>query len=310
MEDSSFDLSQTFTFRGQHIRYGTMGSGDPLVLLHGTPFSSLVWRRIAPLLAMHRRVYYFDLLGYGRSEKQPGQDVSLGVQNQLFAALLEEWGLERPDVVAHDFGGTTALRTHLLNGRDYRTLTLIDPVALSPHGSALVQTVRRHPDAFTELPGYIHEAILRAYIAGAAHRPLREAEMAHYLEPWLGEVGQPAFYRQIAQMSDRHTDEIQDRYDQIRCPVTIVWGEHDTWVPIEQGRRLAQRIPDADFYIVPETGHLLAEDSPETVIAIVLEAIDQRGAQALALTSGSRVASSTPTNPSTARKPRATPTPI
>ncbi|MEB3369709.1 alpha/beta fold hydrolase [Saccharopolyspora mangrovi] len=274
-DTTGWDLPGAFDFRDQEVRYGAMGTGEPLVLLHGTPFSSVVWRRIAPLLATRRRVHYFDLLGYGRSHKQHGQDVSLGVQNQLFTALLDHWGLDRPDVVAHDFGGTTALRTHLLDGRDYRTLTLIDPVALSPHGSALVQTARQHSDAFVELPGYIHEAIVRAYIAGAVHRTLSEHEMNRYVQPWLGEVGQSAFYRQIAQMDDRHTDEIQDRYAEIRCPVTILWGEHDAWIPIEKGRHLADRIPHATFHTVPEASHLLPEDSPETVVAAVLDFIDQ-----------------------------------
>lgn len=199
-------VPERFAFRGQIVRWGVMGAGDPVVLLHGTPFSSMVCRRIAPHLAQHRRVDWFDLLGYGRSEMGEGQDVSLGLQNQVFGALLDHWGLERPDVVAHDFGGATALRAHLLDGRDYRTLTLVDPVALSPHGSAFVRAARRHADAYAELPSYVHEAVLRAYIAGAVHRTLAEPEMQAYVEPWLGEVGQPAFYRQIAQMSDQYTD--------------------------------------------------------------------------------------------------------
>jgi pimeloyl-ACP methyl ester carboxylesterase len=268
---STWDLPEVFDFHGQEVRYGSMGAGEPLVLLHGTPFSSVVWRRIAPRLATRRRVFYFDLLGYGRSHKRHDQDVSLRVQNQLFTALLDHWGLDRPDVVAHDFGGTTALRTHLLDGRDYRTLTLIDPVALSPHGSALVQTARRHQEAFLELPAYIHQAILRAYIAGAVHRTLSEQEMARYLEPWLGEVGQAAFYRQIAQMDDCFTDEVQNRYAEIRCPVTILWGEHDKWIPLDTGRDLAGRIPGATFQVVPEASHLLPEDSPETVVATVID---------------------------------------
>lgn len=71
-------LPETFDFGGHAVRYGIVGDGEPLVLLHGTPFSSLVWRRIAPWLARHRRVHYFDLLGYGRSDKPDG-DVSLGI---------------------------------------------------------------------------------------------------------------------------------------------------------------------------------------------------------------------------------------
>jgi pimeloyl-ACP methyl ester carboxylesterase len=269
--DGSWHLDDTFDFRGQQVRYGMLGEGEPLVLLHGTPFSSVVWRRIAPYLMRHHRVYYFDLLGYGRSDKEPGQDVSLAVQNQVFTALLDHWGLDLPHVVGHDFGGATALRTHLLDGRDYRSLTLIDPVALSPHGSALVQTARRHEGALSELPGYIHEAILRAYIAGAVHRRLSEREMDRYVEPWLGDQGQAAFYRQIAQMDDRHTDEIQHRYDDVRCPVTILWGEQDTWIPVARGRTLASRIRGAGFHVVPEASHLVPEDAPEAVVSTVLD---------------------------------------
>jgi pimeloyl-ACP methyl ester carboxylesterase len=216
-------------------------------------------------------VHYFDLLGYGRSEKRPGQDVSLGIQNRVFAALLDHWRLDAPDVVAHDFGGSTALRTHLLDGRDYRSLTLIDPVALGPWGSPFVQVARHHGDAFTALPAYIHEALLRAYVGNAVHRELTDDELRLYLEPWLGETGQPAFYRQLAQMSDRFTDEVEHRYGEIRCPVSILWGAEDTWIPVDRGEALAARIPGAAFRVVPEASHLVQEDAPEAIVATVLD---------------------------------------
>ena len=135
---TDWPLPQTYRFNGRSVRYAVRGDGPPLVFVHGTPFSSYVWHRIAPHFITTHRVHYFDLLGYGLSEKIEG-DVSLGVQNELLAHLLDHWGLERPDLVAHDFGGATALRAHLLNGKDYRSLTLIDPVALTPWGSPFVQ---------------------------------------------------------------------------------------------------------------------------------------------------------------------------
>jgi pimeloyl-ACP methyl ester carboxylesterase len=266
---SGWDLSNIFSFEGQQIRYGILGDGEPLVLLHGTPFSSVVWRKIAPYLARHRRVFYFDLLGYGKSEKRSGQDVSLGIQNLLFTALLDHWQIDLPDVVAHDFGGTTALRAHLLNNCNYRSLTLIDPVAIGPSGSELVQAAKDHEQTFTNLPAYIHEAILRAYIGGAVFNPLSDQEMQLYLEPWLGAEGQAAFYRQIAQMSDRYTDEIESQYSDVRCPVTILWGEQDSWIPLEKGKQLAQRIPKSELHVISESRHLVQEDTPEAIIAIV-----------------------------------------
>jgi pimeloyl-ACP methyl ester carboxylesterase len=268
-----WSLPETFTFEGQAVRYGALGSdtAPPVVLLHGTPFSSLVWRRIARCLTDHRRVLYFDLLGYGRSEMRAGQDVSLAVQSRLFAALLEHWRLARPDVVAHDFGGCTALRAHLLHGCDYRSLTLIDPVALAPWGSPFVRHVREHEAAFTGLPSHIHAAILPAYIAGAVHRPLAAADMQLYVDPWLGASGQAAFYRQIAQMDQRYTDEIEPRYAEMRCPVQILWGEEDRWIPVERGRELAARIGAATLRCVPQAGHLVQEDAPEAVVAALLK---------------------------------------
>lgn len=267
---AAWEVPLTFHFEGQQVRYGIAGRGAPLVLIHGTPFSSVVWRRIAPYLTEHRQVFYFDLLGYGRSEMSPGQDVSLGVQGRLLKALLDHWAIAKPDVVAHDFGGCTALRACLLGGCEYRSLTLIDPVALAPWGSPFVQHVRHHEAAFAGLPPYIHAAMLSAYIGGAVFRPLREEDMQRYMDPWLGEQGQAAFYRQIAQMEQRYTDEIESRYDELRCPVMILWGEEDRWIPIERGHELASRIPTARLRPVPAAGHLVQEDAPEAIVAALL----------------------------------------
>ena len=103
-------LPHRLDHRGDAVAWGRLGSGPPLVLIHGTPFSSQVWRRIVPWLAHRWTVHWFDLLGYGQSDERAGQDVSLGAQNGLLAALFDEWGLGRPTVLAHDIGGATALR--------------------------------------------------------------------------------------------------------------------------------------------------------------------------------------------------------
>ena len=184
-------LTSSFDFKGRPVAFDTFGSGEPVVLIHGTPFSSYVWRSIARELARDHKVYVFDLLGYGQSDKADGQDVSLGVQNGLFAALLRHWRLDRPKVIAHDFGAATALRAHLLDGCEYEKLLLFDAVAVRPWGSPFVQHVRNHEAAFAGLPDYLQRAILKAYIRGAVHRPISDAELEPYVAPWLGPVGQP-----------------------------------------------------------------------------------------------------------------------
>jgi pimeloyl-ACP methyl ester carboxylesterase len=267
---ANWHLTENFSFEDQSVAFGIQGSGEPIVLIHGTPFSSYVWRSIARQLAADRRVFVYDLLGYGQSEKRAGQDVSLGVQNRLLAALLSFCGLERPKVIAHDFGGATALRAHLLDGCDYDRLLLLDPVALRPWGSPFVRHVRYHEAAFAGMPEAMHRAVLQEYLRGAIHRPLADTEIEPYLAPWLGPVGQPAFYRQIAQMDERFTDEVEGRYGEVRCPVRLLWGTTDRWIPLERGRALAERIPGCQLVEVPDCGHLMQEDAPEAIVAAAL----------------------------------------
>lgn len=268
------ELPNTSVIGGNAVRWGKIGAGPPLVAVHGTPFSSQVWRRIVPHLADRRTVYFFDLVGYGLSEMREGQDVSLAVQNRVLATLLAEWAIDRPDILAHDFGGATALRAYYLDAVRYRSLTIFDAVALAPWGSPFVQHVRRHEDAFAGMPEYMHRALLRAYLQTAAHKPLSEEALDVYSAPWTGSVGQAAFYRQIAQMDQRFTDEIEGLYGQMDCPVTVLWGREDAWIPCEKGAILAALLSDRPCVEIAGAGHLLQEDSPEAIVAAVLKTLD------------------------------------
>lgn len=265
------ELPNTSTIEGNAVRWGKIGSGPPLVAVHGTPFSSQVWRKIIPHLASDRTIFYFDMVGYGQSEMREGQDVSLGVQNKVLASLCNEWNIDRPEILAHYFGGATVLRAYFLNGLRYSALTIFDAVALAPWGSPLVRHVRQHETAFAEMPAYMHRALLHAYLQTAAHNPLSEEALNRYGAPWIGPVGQPAFYRQIAQMDQRFTDEAETHYARMDCPVRVLWGKNDEWIPYEKGRHLAALISAEDCILLPETGHLVQEDCPEAIVAAVMK---------------------------------------
>jgi pimeloyl-ACP methyl ester carboxylesterase len=91
------------------VRWARLGKGgNPVVLVHGTPYSSFLWRDVAPALALSRSVYVLDHLGYGQSDKHEGQDLTLAAQARRFAQLLEHWGLDEPSVVANDIGGRSS----------------------------------------------------------------------------------------------------------------------------------------------------------------------------------------------------------
>lgn len=275
MTADDWELDRTYRSASGEVRWAALGAPDapPIVLLHGTPFSSYVWRAFARALADRWRVYVWDMPGYGASGKYEGQDVSLAAQGRVFSELLDHWELTgggaEPAVVAHDFGGCVALRAHLLHGARYRRLALVDPVALPPFGSAGYRLFGSHPEVFTRLPPALHRALVREYVGSASGPGLHPAVWDRLVEPWCGKDGQPAFYRQIAQNDQRFIDEIEGRYGEVEPPVLVCWGTDDAWISVAHGHELAARIPGARLRLIEGAGHLVQEDAPAELMAAV-----------------------------------------
>ena len=260
-------LTEELSWRGRTVRWGRLGSGPDVVLCHGTPWSSDLWRPCAEALAPYFTVHLWDMPGYGRSSKRAEHRVSLDVQGELFADLLDAWGLTSPHVVAHDIGGAVALRAHLLHGAAYRSLALVDVIALAPWGSDFFRLVRQHADVLAALPGAVHRGALRAYVEGASHAGLRPDVLEMLVAPWTGEEGQAAFYRQIAQADEAHTNEIEPRYPELDLPVLVVWGDEDRWIPVDRAHRLHEMVPGSQLRIIESAGHLIQLDRPEALTA-------------------------------------------
>ncbi|HXO06440.1 MAG TPA: alpha/beta hydrolase [Solirubrobacteraceae bacterium] len=271
-------MVERFEWEGRSIAWQQAGSGPPVVLCHGTPFSSEVWRPFASTLARDFTVYTWDMPGYGRSSKSPEHPVDFGSQAEAFGALLEHWKLTSPHIIAHDFGGAVSLRAHLVLGARYRSLMLVDVVAIPPSGSPFFRFVKEHPTILSELPAYIHEAIVRTYILGASHRGLSDAQIDPLVHPWLGEEGQPAFYRQIADYDETFLEDNERRLATLTIPVRVLWGADDAWIPAKTGRRLAQMISSSSFHLIDGAGHLMQYDAPVAFADEIRAWLDERTA--------------------------------
>ena len=277
-------MTATRTFATPHgtVRWDRFGleEGRPLVLVHGTPFSSAIWSRVRPVLAARTPVITLDLPGYGASDKP--ERVSLDVLGEAFAAFMD--AIAGPDaiVAAHDFGGAAALRAHLLHGADYARLILMNPVAVGDWGSPFMRHVRAHEAAFAGLPAYAHRALFQAYVATASARGFDADTLETLTAPWIGAEGQAAFYRQIAQADARFTKEIEARLPELRCGYDLLWSRDDAWLPAAHAERLrALKAPDR-YHEFSGAGHALQLDAPEEVAAFILESLSRAQPEARA----------------------------
>lgn len=261
-------LSEDIKTCAGNVRAGQAGRGPPLVLAHGWPWSSYAWHRVIPTLAATHRVYWYDMPGYGASEKSAQYRTSLDVQGEVFAALLHHWSLAQPTVIAHDFGGATTLRAHLLHGAEYERLILMNVVAMRPWGSAFFDHVGRHVDAFEGLPPHIHAAIVRAYIEGAFATPIDADDLHALIAPWLTPDGTASFYRQFEQADEIYTAEVEPLYSALRCPAQILWGQDDPWIPLARGKALHAAIGGrTTFTELSGVGHMPQIEDAAAVLA-------------------------------------------
>ncbi|OBT69230.1 hypothetical protein VE03_01987 [Pseudogymnoascus sp. 23342-1-I1] len=300
------DLPLTYKFQGWNIQYdlrrsiNTVASNPTktkcLVFVHGTPWSSIVFKPIIEALLAKGpyQILVYDLPGYGQSQAYnpdtntttskadfPG-DTSVKFQATTLAELLKHVDLDgkgsnpAPAIIAHDIAGTIVLRAHLLHDCNFDTILMAESNCVLPWGDGFYKLARSEPQTFVKLPPKILEAVVRAVIQSACH-DVKVLETAGWEDalanPWVDADGagggdrQRSFVRQIAQADDGDVAEMLEGglYARVRCDVKIVWGEEDQWIPrarIEETiQRLGSSVKQTAF--IPNAGHLVMLDQPE-----------------------------------------------
>jgi pimeloyl-ACP methyl ester carboxylesterase len=276
MTAAAWHLRERTRLSGGVVAHDRVGRGAPLVLVHGTPSWSFLWRRVALLLAADFAVHMFDLLGYGDSEQGDGLDVSITAQARMLTELLDLWGLDQPLIAGHDIGGAILLRAHLMEGRGFERIGLVDSVVFNPWLTPTTMHIRAHLDTYRTMPVHIYEQVVRAHLRTAVHRPLDEETLAGYMEPWRGTAGQAAYFHKIAQFEEADTAGLEPLLGKITAPTLILWGENDGWIAPSVADRLHRAIAGSRLSLIAKAGHFCAEDAPEAV-ALALSGFFRRG---------------------------------
>jgi pimeloyl-ACP methyl ester carboxylesterase len=275
-----------------HIQVGTArvaylddGDGPPLLLLHGCPFSSYIWRQVIPLLRAHFRCIAPDLLGLGDTETPLGADWSLPAQAATVVGLLDALGIDTAHVVAHDHGAATAQliaadqpsrirRLVLTNAEAYDNwpsrdeLPFIRATQLPVVGNlvmwawarpALLRYALRSGHAVYD-PAVLTPELLRGYIAANLADRHRRGKTRRFLAGQLD----PA--------NHRATTDALPGLRAFDHSTLIVWGRDDPHFGPEWAHRLRDDIPGAvRLELLPRTGHLLMEEHPDDLARLVLD---------------------------------------
>ncbi|KAF5678343.1 cytochrome P450 monooxygenase [Fusarium heterosporum] len=264
--------------KGSRIAYGVYGSGKPVILLHGTPSSSLIWRNIVPKLDdAGFKVHVFDLLGFGLSERPWDLtiDTSMTGQVTILESLMELWGLEKAHIIAHDIGGGIAQRFAIFSPERVLSLTLVDCVSFDSYPSK--QTKRQMKNglkALIKTDSDEHRAHFKEWLLCAVTDTgkFENSTLDTYLDYISGPIGQPSlFEHQVRHYDPKHTLEIAPRLCELKdLPVQIIWGADDQWQVVDWAHKLHDAIPGSELTILEDAGHFSPEDQPEKISEVLV----------------------------------------
>jgi pimeloyl-ACP methyl ester carboxylesterase len=253
------------------VHYGT-GTGLPLLLLHGIPTWSYLWRDVQRDLGHQHPTYAPDLVGFGSSERPAHARYDLASQARLLLDLLDDLGLDKVGLVGHDVGGGVAVHLTATAPDRVAALVLIDtPLYADTWPVPSVVTLR------TPVLGEVQTALLRLappaaerYLGMQLARGLRNGPpsarvVREYAAPLLSRDGVRGLLRFTRALDP---PAVEQAFAIVRAdppPALVVWGEGDVWQSAASGRRIAADLPGSSYVCVPEAGHFLPEDRPERV---------------------------------------------
>ena len=261
---------------GERVRYYAAGSGPAVVLLHGLGGSAVVWHRNLPALSGRFRVFAPELWGAdGRGESTPEAGV------RFVTGFLDAVGCESAHLVGGSLGGFMAGATAIAAPGRVRSLTLIGTAGLGRR-IALSQRVLTLP--------LIGEAMFRP-----SRRRVRrmlamliaewDADAERLVDELYAVRRQPGVSRRMLEVLRSGIDirgvkasvRLLPALCDVRTPTLLVWGSHDPLFPIEDARRAAGVLYDAELLVVDGSGHWPYLEAPETFNRALLAFLTRSG---------------------------------
>jgi pimeloyl-ACP methyl ester carboxylesterase len=249
---------------------GSRGSGEPIVLIHGFPTSSHLWRDVVPLLPSGRRVVILDLLGYGRSDRPMERDLSIKGHADRVIALLDALRIQYAAIVGHDLGGGIAQYLAVRHPTRVERLCLIDSVGFDEWPTRQIKMAKATLPLTRHLPTtWILSALRSEMERGYAQEARGARSIDIYIRPFCSPEGRDVLVEHLEALDPEETVALGPRLGEIMAPTAVITGAHDPFLASNVARQLHEAIPHSTLDVIPDVRHFTPEESPEAISAIM-----------------------------------------
>jgi pimeloyl-ACP methyl ester carboxylesterase len=263
------------TIDGRRVNVIELGSGPPVVFIHGLSGSWQNWLEQLPVFARDHRVIAFDLPGFGASQ-MPREKITIRGYGRFVDALLGELGVSSAAVVGNSMGGFIGIELAIRFPERVERLVLVSAAGLSieylrnERALAVLGAIENRLAAYSGWLASRSDALARRPGARRMIFGIVASRPDRLPGPLIAEQvrgsGKPGFLPALDALTDY---PIRDRLGEIACPTLIVWGAEDKLVPARDADEFARLIPNARKVVWPETGHVAMLERPEAFNALV-----------------------------------------
>ena len=241
-----------------------------LVFIHGVPTSSLLFRKVIPLLSDYR-ILAPDLPGFGLSEKPDYLDYSLPSLSKYIEKFIKETvdKNERIHLVGHDIGGPISLFFLSRNSKRVRSLMLLNTTLFleyfRPPAAAVTSFIPIVGGFITGLltSEFMIETSLRLLLKA----PFDNESIMAYTKPYENEDARRALAKVFSSYQDSvpMISALRSYLGDVHLPTTILFGRQDPFCIPENAEELARRIPASKLVFSDQSGHFVSEDDAELI---------------------------------------------
>jgi pimeloyl-ACP methyl ester carboxylesterase len=239
----------------RRLRVARMGSGPPLVLLHGYPDNLQIWCELAPRLADRNTVIAFDWPGMGYSDAWPGGTTPMHMADRL-PALLDGWGIERTGVVGLDMGGQPALAFAARHPDRISRLVVMNSLVFGEEKTSWeIRILRRfgwNRFILRRFPGLVFRRAERTFLPRGTRLP---ADLRMDLWDGFRRPEVRVFVSRMCAGYQGTLPRLPEMYGRITCPTLVLWAGADKHFPVIHAERLHAAIPKSVLHVLAGAEH-------------------------------------------------------
>lgn len=263
------------------MAFTDVGTGEPILFVHGIPTSSYLWRNVIRPLKADFRCIAPDLMGLGNTETPLEHRYDMGAQADKLLELADHLGLDRFTLVCHDQGGAAAQWLAVHHPDRIRRFIITNCVCYDNWPVPIVSFFMKALGikslaGLQPVPGLAARWGKSRY--GMRLGVYDKSALSDYaIEQYcmFDREGRQRFeqFRRFTLAGDcRYSVEAAQKFGLFDRPTLVIWAGNDRWLNVSWGRRLYEDIAGARrFEVIPFAGHFFQEEKPETCALYIRE---------------------------------------